>query len=311
MQATITKTKKKKRSSKGDIIFHAALLVWPLLQFCVFYLGVNLNSFKLAFTDNGGAFVGFDNFEYIFTDLWPDVSKSLGISVISFVFNTAISLLLSVFFAYYIFKKFRGAKFFRFLLFLPSIASAMVMCLLFHQFFSSALPQIFEDWFGIFGVDPLGSNSDTAYWWVMGIVIVISLGTTTLIYSNRMGELSPELMEAAKIDGANSWQEFIHIVVPFTYPTICTFLVTGIATMFVNQYCLFNFYSGGLPASAQPGPMGFYIFNQIAGQVLNDVEFNNPAFNHMAALGLLLTIVVAPVTLLARWLLEKYGPKDY
>ena len=69
-----TKTAKKhgfNRKKRKDLIFYCCLLFLPILQFCVFYIGVNANSLLLAFkdySDGPAKFVGFDNFERLFYD---------------------------------------------------------------------------------------------------------------------------------------------------------------------------------------------------------------------------------------------------
>ena len=69
---------KKRIGQKGDAIFQIGLLAWPLLQFAVFYILVNLNSFKLAFQEwvpDGQGVGGFtwENFGYVFDVMFPDI----------------------------------------------------------------------------------------------------------------------------------------------------------------------------------------------------------------------------------------------
>ena len=68
---------KGKKINRSKNIFYWTILAFPLLQFAIFYIGVNLNSFVLAFQEfdmynDGLKFVGFDklwtNFEAVFRD---------------------------------------------------------------------------------------------------------------------------------------------------------------------------------------------------------------------------------------------------
>lgn len=297
-----TTNKKMAKSRKGDLIFHLCLLAWPLLQFAVFYVAVNLNSFKLAFeAPVGGNWT--DNFKFVFSSaMFPEVLKAVVTSLEFYAITTLFSVPLGLLFAYYIYKHAVGGKVFRFFLFLPSIISSMVMVVLFQNFMGLGM-------FDILKTDKilLDTTARSAYVPIMIFYIWTNLGTTTLIYSNKMGELPPETIEAAQLDGANSFQEFFHIVLPFAFPTLSVFLVTGIATVFSNQYNLFSFFGGTIPFDA--GTMGYYLFNLVQDYASNGI-FDAAAYNRAAALSLVITVIVIPITLLVRRLTEKYGPQD-
>lgn len=302
-------TKKKKSiSQRGDFIFHCALLIWPLLQFAVFYIGVNINSLAMAFKGDNG--LTFEHFKFLFSNaMLPSVLKSVRTSVLFYVVNTVISLPLALLFAYYIFKKLWGAKLFRMFLFLPSIVSAMVMVVLFHKFTDVALGDILED---LFGIRPsflplINSTKYSSYATILFFYIWTNFGTTTLIYSNKMSELSPEVLEAAQLDGATSSQEFFRIVLPFAYPTVSTFVVTGVATIFTNQYNLFSFYGSSI--GFDPGTLGYYFFANIQ-DVTGKADWNNVIFNRYAALSIVVTLFLVPITLGVRRALEKFGPSE-
>lgn len=309
-------TKKKMSIGKrGDLIFHLGLLAWPILQFCVFYIAVNLNSFKLAFeqADNLKGYVDwhfFDNFRYIFSDtVFPGVLKAAATSIEFYLITTAISVPLGLLFAYYIFKKAAGSKLFRFFLFLPSIISSMVMVVLFSNFMQIAGSDILADCFGFKSNHLLFDTTDrSSYGGVLFFYVWTNFGTTTLIYSNKMGELPPETLEAAQLDGASSIQEFTHIVLPFAFPTASVFLVTGLATIFSNQYNVFSFYGGG-GLGFDSGPLGYYLFNLVESYATQQ-EWGAEYFNYASALSLLITMIVIPVTLTARWALDKFGPQE-
>lgn len=297
------------KGQRGDFIFHVSLLVWPLLQFFIFYIIVNLNSFKLAFEGAGGGFT-LANFKFVFSEtMFPAVIRSVLTSLEFYVVTTAVSVPLGLLFAYYIYKNAAGGKLFRLFLFLPSIVSSMVMVVLFSQFIGIAGADILLD---VFGVDLKNKAlfnvlERSSYKAVLFFYIWTNFGTTTLIYSNKMCELPPETTEAAQLDGVNSWQEFFYIVLPFAFPTVSVFLVTGVATFFTNQYNLFSFYAGSIAFDS--GTMGYYLFNLVqdfASRNVWDAEW----FNRAAALSILVTLIIIPVTLTIRWVLEKFGPQE-
>ena len=293
---------------KGEYAFQIGLLAWPIVQFIIFYIVVNLNSFKLAFSGADGFTV--EHFKYIFSEnMFPQVLQALGTSMVFYVVTTVVSIPLGLLFAYYIYKKGFGGKLFRFFLFLPSILSAMVMVVLFTGFMDIAAADILHDWFGADteGKAILNMTQKSSYGAIIFFNLWVNFGTTTLIYSNKMGELSPEMIEAAELDGANHFQEFFHVVLPFTFPTISVFLVTGLATIFANQYNLFSFYGGSIGFDA--GTMGYFIFNLVQAPAAAGL-WDAVDFNRASAISIMITMIVVPITLTARWALDKYGPQD-
>ena len=92
-------------------------------------------------------------------------------------------------------------------------------------------------------------------------------------------------------------------MLPSIFPTISTFLITGVAGIFINQAGLFDFYGDG----AQPisYTIGYYLFVKVVGGSGGTAEYP-----YAAAAGLAMTFVAAPLTLLVKYLLEKYGPSE-
>ena len=303
------KVKKSKNiSSRGDLLFHSLLLVWPVLQFCVFYIGVNFNSFRLAFEGMNGKptfewFANlFDPAQYYFDIISTAFLRSLKYYAIS----TVISVPLALLFAFYIYKKHFGSKFFRLLLFLPSILSSMVMVVLFNRFVNGALIAVIQDINPSFTKISLFSGAEGYDAYVIFFNILIGFGTTVLIYSNSMGEISPEVTEAAHLDGANTLQEIFHIVLPSIYSNISVFIVTGLATIFVNQYNLFSFFKDGV---TNGGTLGYYIYLNVSSVAQDIADPSNALVYHQfSALGLVLTAITIPITFLVRYLLRRFGP---
>ncbi len=308
--ATISRKKKTSRTKREDLLFQLILLAWPVLQFSVFYIYVNINSFRLAFNFgenlNGGFFY---YFETLFgNDGFINLLKAAGISVALYLGTAVIAIPLALFFAYYISRKYFGHKFFKFFLFLPSIISAMVMSIIFLNFCNWAIPEMLSE-IGVLMFESITSKySASSYITLAAFYIFINLGTTTMIYSNRMSELPGELYEAAALEGVKPFQEFWYIVLPFTYPTLTTFIVTGVATIFTNQYNLFTFYSSDL-ANMGPGTIGYIIYNNVQSSATNG-DYSSFNFHQMAALGIVCTVIIIPIVFGLKYLLEHKGPSE-
>ena len=122
------------------------------------------------------------------------------------------------------------------------------------------------------------------------------------MYSGAMNGIDPSVLEAAKLDGANPFREFFSIILPLIFPTIQTFLVTGIAELFVNQINLVAFV-GLSPRNTKVMTVGYYLFTE--GEFAMDIPSRMPI---LATFGVLLTLIAAPITLISRWALDKFGP---
>lgn len=289
-----------------DLIFCLIVLLIPVVQFAIFYIGVNVNSFVMAFQKYEvneltglGKYVGngFENFKKVFAEIQYEGKFGFALknSITAFFWVTLIGMTLSLVFSLYIFKKMPGYGVFRVLLFAPSVLSAIVTVTMYKFFVESAIPVLLKmpDGMGLL------SNPDTGMGTIIFYNVWISFGTQILMYSGAMNGIDPSITEAAKLDGANPFVEFFEIILPLIFPTIQTFLVTGIASLFINQLNLVAFK--GLNAKPEFMTIGYYLFK--------DAEAATQArMPILATYGVCLTLIAVPLTLLTRWALEKFGP---
>ena len=116
-----------------------------------------------------------------------------------------------------------------------------------------------------------------------------------------MTQIDDSILEAGQIDGVgNMFQELWYLILPLIFPTISTFLITGVAAIFVNAGSLPTFYMYSAPTSA--ANIGYLYWRDVAN------SSSYAGYPMLAAGGLLMTCFVAPLTMLVRWLLEKFGP---
>lgn len=304
------KKNKTKRIWKGkhkDLVFYILMIAFPVVQFCIFYIGVNVNSFLLAFQkidliDNSHIWTG-ENFANAFKLLTASdgLLPMLGRSLLAYVLLTGIGTPLGLLFSYYIYKKMPCSNGFRVLLFLPSIISAIVMVTIFQFFVERAIPAISQTLFNV-QIKGLLENPDTRFATLMFYNIWVGFGTGVLLYANGMSGISQEIVDSAHLDGAYGIKEFWHITLPMVYPTLTTFLIAGVAGIFSNQINLYSFYGNNAPADMQT--FGYYLYS------LTQNAKSRSEYPISAALGLILTFVAVPMTLLAKKALEKLGPKE-
>lgn len=290
-----------------DLLFYVLMMAFPIAQFAIFYIGVNARSFLYAFQNidllSKEVTWTFDNISKAFSLMGGEkLGTIMGVSFISFLLTYFIGTAFALLFSYFIYKKLPMGNFFKVMLFLPSILSAIVMVTIYRFFVEMSIPNIHQTLFNE-SIQGLIENPDTRFIVIVFYNIFVSFGTNVLMYSNAMSGLSTEVSEAAKIDGCNSWQEFIHVVLPGIFPTITTFAVTSVASIFINQMNLFSFYGLAAPESIQT--FGYYLYKETLNAGLNEARY--PL---ICAIGLILTVIAVPLTLLVKYILEKFGPSE-
>ena len=299
--------KNKLKSGKYNLIFYSLMMIWPLLQFFVFFVLVKFNSVLYAFQDydllTGKTLWTLDNMRNAFTMMTqrPLFRSMMSMSFLTWFIGLAIGTPLALIFSYYIYKGLPGSGFFRVMLFLPSVISAIVMTTIYQFFVERALPEIIKVTTGI-KVEGLMGNPDTRFAAVMFYNIWVSFGVSVLMYSDGMNRISTEVVESAHLDGATGIREMWYITLPLVYPTLSTFLITGVTGIFLNQANLFSFYGNSAPENLQT--YGYYIYMQ------TEAAASRAEYPILSAIGLLLTIIAVPLTMLAKYCLEKFGPKE-
>lgn len=297
------------RAQLKDKLIYAALIAIPSLQFVIFYISVNINSFSLAFKvfDAKGIDYtwGFDNFTHWFTNELEStrLKAAIWVSIKSYLLTFVISVPLGLFFSYYMFKKMPLAGAFRTLLFVPSILSAATLAVIFQQITDGVLGS--EDGFGLllFGEARSFWDLEHGYSSLMFFCIFFSFGTNVLMYTNKMNGIAPEIIEAGRLDGANGIKEFWYIVLPQTFSIIKVFLITGFAAIFTNQYNYHILLSQSQDRASMP--LGFLLWNGVAG-----AKGSMVGMGVYASLGLMITFIIAPLTFLLRGVMNKVGWKE-
>lgn len=305
--STRVKTLLHSKSERKRLLFYALVIALPLAQVAIFYFGVNINSILLAFKEyEGGSYhwVGPDNFKRVLTEIFTDSTAEWRFAFkntfVAWIVCTGIGMTLALFFSYYIFKKGIGKNFFRVMLFMPSIISSIVMVILFTYFVDSFIPEFLMRYFDT-EIRGLLSDPRTTMFMIYLYNILMGFGTNVLLLSSAMSSVSDSTVEAAQLDGANNLRLFWHVVLPQIFPTFVTIFIVSVANLFANQLNLYSFY--GAYAEARLGTVGYLLYKRT-------VSAANAQYPELATIGLLLTIVIIPLTLGLRKFLEKVGPSD-
>lgn len=200
------------------------LLAFTIGFIVPFIMGIYLSLCKFT-TVNDATWVGFDNFIRIWGDatfvhaFWYTALFSVASLLIINVLAFAIALALT--------RGIRGTNVYRTVFFMPNLIGGIVLGYVWQLIFNGVLVQ--------YGRTLVYSES-YGFWGLLILMCWQQIGYMMIIYIAGLQTVPPELIEAAKIDGANRRQTLRHVTIPMVMPsiTICTFLTV------TNSFKLFD-----------------------------------------------------------------------
>ena len=289
---------------RNRLIFYIAVLILPMIQIAIFYFYANVRSFTLAFTKYDGNgnydFAGLEVFKDILTGkhtIFTNFKINLVIknSLITFIAEFLLGSFPAILFSYYIFKKHPLGQAFKIILYIPQIVSALVFVIIYKYFMNDLLPKM-----GVIEVGFWEKTLDAERFYYLFFTIFFSFGTRVLLYSGTMSGISDSIIESGKIEGITPLKELFFIVLPMIWGTFVTFTITAIIGLFTNQMSGYAFKGSGFNSQLQT--FGYFIFSKTA-------DANLANYPILSALGLFMTLIAVPITLLVRYLLTRFGPK--
>ena len=230
------------------------IIAFIVAFFIPFLLGIYL-TFNTFTTVTNAKWAGVSNYVRAFTEN----NYFLNATIFTVKFALVSVVLINVFafgLALLLTRKMRGENGFRTVFFMPNLIGGIVLGYIWLLIINGILIN--------FGVD-ITYSAKYGFW---GLVVVANwqmVGYMMIIYIAGILAIPPELMEAAKIDGANSWQTLKSITIPLVMPaiTICTFLTVA------NSFKLFDqnlSLTAGAPGRAS-AMLALDIYNTFYGRV--------------------------------------------
>ena len=193
-------------------VLFAAFGLFPL----VYTAWISLHRYKLG---SSMSWVGLDNYTWLLSN--PGFYNALWKTITIGVLSTVPQLLLALGLAHLLNYRLRGRTFLRVAMLMPYATSVAAATLVFALIFGRDAGVV-NGLLGVVGIDPVDwRNGDwTAQIALSVIVIWRWTGYNALIYLAGMQSISSDLYEAAALDGANRWQQFLHVTLPGLRPTI-------------------------------------------------------------------------------------------
>ena len=274
------------------------LLVSPYIIFvAVFVIFPVIFSFILTFHKWNiiapMKFIGIDNYTRLFNDrlFWTSILNTLKFLLLHIPLQLAVALFLAVLLN----QKIRAAAFFRASFFMPVIVSGVVVTILWQQLLGFDAGIINRLFTGL-GFDKVGwlVNPDIAIYSIAVMATWKNVGLYVILFLVGLQTVPTQYYEAAKLEGANKWQQFRHITLPMINPTV--FMVVVLSTiggfsLFIEPYIM----TGGGPLNKTLSGV-LYIYKQ-AFQYYN--------MGYSATLGFFYALMIMTVVIIQKRIIEK------
>ena len=221
------------------------LFLLPCVAGCLIFIIIPVFcSFGLSFFDwdllSTPKFVGFDNYFELFKE--PEFFRVLNNTVIYAVFTTLFAVLIPLFLADILNKKFKFSDLFKTIYFIPFITPMLVVALVWAW--------IFDPNVGLMNYILRTNiqwlyNPDTAMFAVILVSVVKLIGYNTVMLIGGYAGINSSLPEAAKIDGANAFQTFFKVTLPLLSPVIFFVLIITTISSFQVFDLIYLMTQGG------------------------------------------------------------------
>ena len=213
------------------------LLLGPgILFYFIIALGPSLATSVYSFTDATlpGApvhWIGLENYrEFLFMGqasmdnvwvLWRTLVFCFFVTTIQFTLALVVSVIIN--------QKLAGRNIFRTLYFMPIILGVVIQGLIWSLFLYPVTGPLAK-FLNLFGIQSLflGGQANEAFSWVIVVQIWANMGTTMIIFLAGLQTIPSEMYEAARIDGASTWQVFRNVTWPLLTPSVNTNLTLNI-----------------------------------------------------------------------------------
>lgn len=290
-----------------DRIFIFCMLLFPIIQFVIFWLVVNVKSIALAFESELTESFSLENFERFFRTFSKEWKNDSGLKIC--IQNTCITAVISMFIAtplnwfasYILFKKYSGHMFFRIVFYIPGLIGSVISATMLTYVLDATGPIVLLG--KMLGIqwDPqilqsglIGNNvSARPTFFITSVTIS---GGTVLLLTGAMQKIPKDLFDVGKIEGLGMFREFGTLIFPCCWSTMGIMWIMTFAQVW-GDYSRVMLLTNG---AYETNNFGYFLFARSLSATNGSESYNYPA-----AIGVILTIVVVPLTLILRYVANK------
>jgi len=291
------KRKRDGAAVKSDIIRKpiqrcAPIFLWPMVAaFCIGFIWPFAQGLFLSFTKfkttSKWTWIGIDNYVKALAD--ESFRYSFGYTAMYAIVSVILINLLAFAAAYALTQKIKGANIFRTVFYMPNLIGGIVLGYIWSMIFDGLL--------SAYNTSIL-TNSTWGFWGLIILMCWQQIGYMMIIYIAGLQAVPEDMLEAAKIDGANGWQTLFKVTIPNVMPsiTICMFLTLS------NGFKLFDqnlALTGGYPYIINPDGTSVHTTEMLALNIFNTFYGQNTSSRGVAqAKAVLFFILVAGLSIL-------------
>ena len=309
---------KKEVGALLDKSFHKTALALPVIGVCVFSILPIVFMILIAFTNYGGDivppalvdWVGFANFGKILSlgQFAPTFFKIFGWNMLWAVLATALNYFAGLGLALLLNKKcVKGKAIWRAFPILAYAIPGFITLLGFKFMFSYGGPiNYYIQQGGGEAVGFLGLDAKwTARFIGLGVNAWISVPSTMLLATGILSNINTDLYEAARVDGAGAWKQFIKITLPYVLFATTPVLISQFIGNF-NNFGIFYFLRGGLYAD------GYFLASDTDLLInwLYNMSIDNNYYSIGAAISLVIFVITSIISLTVYVLSPSYKQEE-
>lgn len=279
---------------KNRVLF---LMIAPMVIYFIIFYYVPMPGVYMAFTRYtyqggifGSPFVGMDNFRFMAHNLLSMTKTTILYNLAFIGLGTLLEVSMAIMFSEMTVKWFKKAA--QSMLFLPYFISYVLLGAFVYNIFNyeyGAMNSLLVN----LGFDRYDVYSDVGVWKyiITAFYLWKNVGVGTVIYLAAITSIDDGLYEAARIDGANTWQEIVYITMPSLKPTVITMLMLRLSSILKGQFDLFYQIVGdnGLLYSATD-ILDTYVFRSVTKTF--NVGFGTAAGLYQSLFGFVLVLLV-------------------
>ncbi|WHX49957.1 sugar ABC transporter permease [Paenibacillus woosongensis] len=277
-----------KRLTSGAFFMGPALLIFAAIIIVPIGMSMYYSLFQWD-AISAMIFTGMDNYTRLFQDpvLWISLKNSLYLTLGALLIQLPVGLFLAILLGY----KLRGSNFMKTIYFTPVMLSTAVLGILWAQ--------IYDPNFGLLNnlLIKLGLQSWTHAWLgetgtalasVIAVVAWQFIGFYVVVYFAALQNISDEVLEAARVEGASEWRIVFNIQIPLIWGTI-TFTVLNCVINSLKYFDLIYIMTGGGPNNSSEVIASYMMKNAFK---LMDYGYGSAISTFLLLFGLFLALII-------------------